>query len=633
MKYELNTPYDFEVKDVIETDDTLNFMVDVGGTLFPVKGYREQMKGGTKAPSSVSCRIKHDKDKNAYLIQNEAFLYPIIYIKNKRYIFEVADIRDNYAVLKDKHGLFHAMEFDGTTLSPNEIIVRCVEVIKDNDYKVHLRFYYSDLAVEHVQIENETDSKKLDEHTITNVERIQASPVENQMPLNKIQENGNKSIMPEIPQHPDHQNSVTSILLSQNWEELKLYMDNNFKGAHIPIIQNEISSLLKKCDDDEKYWCYIKFLLNYDANMFINIIATINSSKLPLAPIIDDDSFDEVVIAAFNASKKIKHAIELVYPYKQLINESHKKIILSKSVGLNSYESFYDLFSLLKLQPDTSIQYLLSLNENVCAAYTIYKFYADGKNANIINESSRIQSLRPSKIGEYIGKMKKMSNAFILAADLIDDTIWSIKSRHKKLIKDIDEQGYAAFYRYISTNEQQITVRNTLKSLNIGSDLVLKYIKEIDNYYLLIHVKTDAYALLDKKLTVKEPDIASSSRAIIAKKMSHKGKTVFIVRQKPEPASYAYPPLANNNTILDVCFSQGANHGWYPVVKNHFKLMSLNVVSRPRYIDYKLTHKAKIVRREDFFTYEIAILDEHNTTSEGGFFSRIANRFLKGKNR
>ena len=85
-----------------------------------------------------------DKNKNAYLIQNEAFLYPFLYKPEKRYIFEVADTRDGYVVLKDKHGLFHAMELDGTKLSVNEIIVRCVNVIVDNGYKAHLSFYYTD---------------------------------------------------------------------------------------------------------------------------------------------------------------------------------------------------------------------------------------------------------------------------------------------------------------------------------------------------------------------------------------------------------------------------------------------------------------------------------------------------------
>ncbi len=151
MKYELNTPYDFQVRNVIQDNDALTFEVEVGGNLFPVKAYPEQIE--EVVPKTVSCRIKLDKKKNAYLIQNEAFLYPYLYKPKRRYIFEVVDIRDNYVVLKDKHGLFHAMEFDGTKLSVNEIIVRCVNVIVDNGYKAHISFYYSDIIEEKKQVE------------------------------------------------------------------------------------------------------------------------------------------------------------------------------------------------------------------------------------------------------------------------------------------------------------------------------------------------------------------------------------------------------------------------------------------------------------------------------------------------
>lgn len=146
MKYELNTPYDFEVRNVVQGNDSLTFEVEVGGNLFPVKAYPEQIE--EVVPKTVSCRIMLDKNKNAYLIQNEAFLYLFLYKPERRYIFEVADIRDGYVVLKDKHGLYHAMELDGTKLSVNEIIVRCVNVIVDKGYKAHLSFYYTDIVVE-----------------------------------------------------------------------------------------------------------------------------------------------------------------------------------------------------------------------------------------------------------------------------------------------------------------------------------------------------------------------------------------------------------------------------------------------------------------------------------------------------
>lgn len=93
MKYELNTPYEFEVKNVSEYNGVSVFEVEIGGNLFPVKAYPEQLEGDI--PHIVSCRIVLDKNKNAYLVQNEAFFYPYIYKPKHRYIFEVIDIKDS----------------------------------------------------------------------------------------------------------------------------------------------------------------------------------------------------------------------------------------------------------------------------------------------------------------------------------------------------------------------------------------------------------------------------------------------------------------------------------------------------------------------------------------------------------
>ena len=146
MKYELNKPYNFEVKRLIDESGVLFFQVEIEGNLFPVKAYPEQLEEST--PSIVSCRIMLDKNKNAFLVQNEAFLYPIIYKSNRRYLFEVVEIREGYVILMDKHGLYHKMVNDGTKLSVHEIIVRCVDVVKDDYYNAHLNFYYFEPELE-----------------------------------------------------------------------------------------------------------------------------------------------------------------------------------------------------------------------------------------------------------------------------------------------------------------------------------------------------------------------------------------------------------------------------------------------------------------------------------------------------
>lgn len=47
MKYELNKPYNFEVKRVDDESGTLTFLVEIEGNLFPVKAYPEQLEEST----------------------------------------------------------------------------------------------------------------------------------------------------------------------------------------------------------------------------------------------------------------------------------------------------------------------------------------------------------------------------------------------------------------------------------------------------------------------------------------------------------------------------------------------------------------------------------------------------------
>ena len=433
MKYEINTPYDLKVKNVTEKEGLLTFEVEIGDYLFPVRAFPEQLEGGI--PSMVSCRIIQDKNKDAYLIQNEAFYYPAIYKPNRKYLFEVVDIKDSYVVVRDKYDLIHTMEKDGSKLSKNEIIVRCIEIVKDNNFKAHLLFHIPEPIV-----------KTEKEPTIIVEEQMQ---MQNAPTTNKREKGDWKRQVNE---------SVSSMLSSRNWEALKEFLDNNLKGPRIHPIQEAIAMAIDKCSTSTLYWEIVSFLLNYDARMFLGTLAKADVSTNPditSTSQIDQDIIDGVILSAFSSLDKTKYALEVIKPLKNSITKEQKKYILSKCTEIKTCETFFELFKLLNLSPDDAVLFLLTLKNNITAAFTLFSVYFDFLKGNFLDENSTCESFKPSKVVEYIIRMKgTQSIAFNAAADLINYYILSRGNCPRDLQKAVLDNGEDGFKKYIYRKEQ-----------------------------------------------------------------------------------------------------------------------------------------------------------------------------------
>ena len=637
MKYELNTPYDFEVRNVVQDNDSLTFEVEVGGNLFPVKAYPEQIE--EVVPKTVSCRIMLDKNKNAYLIQNEAFLYPFLYKPEKRYIFEVADIRDGYVVLKDKHGLFHAMELDGTKLSVNEIIVRCVNVIVDNSYKAHLSFYYTDIVVEeqkqesHDSVSEEPKVRPIYAPTIfeEDAPKVKVKP----LPLPKVASTETPFTRHENSktENKENETSVSVLIKERNWSQLSLYFEKNLGKAKTPVILKEITAFIDNCISGKEYWEAVQFLISYDAHSFLGTIAKVDTSHIfDISENVDPDLVDDVVRKAFKVSDKLKFALDVIAKCAMYLTTEQKNFIQSKCVDLNTPESFITLFKVLRLTPDDAIVYLLSLKDNIAAAFTIYKFYSIGKNGNKINEKSQYVSFRPSKINEYTRFMVKMqSYPFTVSANLIDSTILAKERCPFELRKVVEQNDYKGFYTYVSSKRQKminVETKRTLESLTVG-DVIdnLIYKSQTDNYYVLRSQELGVFALLDKKLTKVTPNNENQTTVRIVKVMTHKGKKWFVVAQKSTPSMYTLPPMFENETSFDVVFHQSGNGRWQPSIKKYGFIIDTEFDDIPYDIDGSAVHKARIIKRKNFFTYQIHIMEPENPQSQDNLLAQLAMKF------
>ena len=76
---------------------------------------------------------------------------------------------------------------------------------------------------------------------------------------------------------------------------------------------------------------------------------------------------------------------------------------------------------------------MLTMPENNVAAFTLYKFYMDGKKGNRFDEKSPFEVFRPSKIRTFISMMEgSKSISFKLAANLIKQGV-KLRSSKKTL--------------------------------------------------------------------------------------------------------------------------------------------------------------------------------------------------------
>ena len=619
MKYELNTPYDLEVKNVIQDKDSLAFEVEVGGSLFPVKAYPEQIE--ESIPTTVSCRIMLDKNRNAYLTQNEAFLFPFLYKPNKRYIFEVVDIRDGYVTLKDKHGLFHSMQMDGTMFSVNEIIVRCVNIIMDNGYKAHLGFYYTDVVVEklkqeiHDFVPEEPKVQPQYAPTIFEEDTPKVSTTKS-VPLPPVVPAETKQTRQESPKagKSDTEISISFLLKEKEWSQLNDYFDNNLGKAKTPAILKEITAFIENCISGKQYWETIKYLVDYDAHMFLGTIAKVDTSHIfDIADTIDHNCLDGIVRTSFEVTDRLKYALDLIAKCSKHLSIEHKNYIQFKCKDLNTPDSFFNLFKILRLNPDDAIVYLLSLKDNIAAAFTIYKFYLIGKNNNVINERSQFVAFKPSKINEYIQFMVRMqSDPFNLSASLINVNILSKGYCPTDLRKTVEQEGYEGFFTYATRKQQKKNaeeVKRTLESLTRGDNLTnLVYKSQTDNYFVLRSPELGVFALLDKKLTKVTPNNDNKTNAKIMKVMTHNGKKCFIVAQKPCPSMYTFPQIFDNTTQFDVVFHVNGSGHWQPAIKKYGFLIDTDFAPILFGIDYSAVYKARIIKRKNFFSYLIQVV-------------------------
>ena len=208
---------------------------------------------------------------------------------------------------------------------------------------------------------------------------------------------------------------------------------------------------------------------------------------------------------------------------------------------------------------------------------------------------------------------KMQSTPFSLSSTLVKSLILNQGKCPTDLYREIEQKGYNGFKTYVIRKKNQealIEKARILDSLTVGDTIErLVLIKQTDNYYILHSPLLGVFALLVKDLTKTIPNPDTKTSAKIAKILIHRKEKVFIVHQSNISSVYSFPPMVNEKTIIEIGFHETRVGKWRPDVKKFCNLIDAEIVSIPPHFDYRQKCKAQIIRRKDFFTYQVKILE------------------------
>ena len=323
----------------------------------------------------------------------------------------------------------------------------------------------------------------------------------------------------------------------------------------------------------------------------------------------DSQLLDSIISNAFECTGKLKFALGLLMPCKALLSREQKELIMDRCTCLQTSDLFYALFKLTGVNPSVSINYLLNLN-SIAAAFTLYKVLADGKRNGMLREDSAIESLKPSEVEKLCAQMQvSESYAFRITSLLIKNRILLKGRVDRILMNEIEQNGFEGFHRYVMKKEHALKSERIASSLSTGSVLTkLRFIKSLDNHYLFVDNESQSYALLDKRMAKETPATDVIYTAFVIDVRIWNGKKVSFVSLDKEHMNLLDTPLVNIGTILNVNFSQSKDGTWYLVKNSYCKLLTMDIVSRPKLFDYRKKQQARILKQVDFFTYEVALL-------------------------
>lgn len=398
-------------------------------------------------------------------------------------------------------------------------------------------------------------------------------------------------------------NEAIRLLEASEYKQL-LELFNQFTkvGRTVPKGQALARETLSSVKDLESFWKLIDLLLECNINVYRKPITdAINDSSLLQSFKPDTNVLDHLVNSVFSYDDKYNQSLAFVYHYRDSLSDKAKDFIYN-TCSVLAKPSDYKMFSeIVDLNFDEEVELLLE--DAVPASY--YRLYEllDTYRA----EYGKVEAKRVAH--KIIDDMTDKSISAQVFKQLVNYAILEHISghEHQSAIKRILKEGYHAFCILCSKKESRIETQRIVSQVAAGlrKKKDCSIIGVYHNHYVLTS-SNGLSTLLPKNCANREYHVGHSLRVYIvhADAQHH---TLF-VSEKPNSdiQKVMSLPLLVLNEEIEIRFS---NIGKIiPSVVKCFSRTQIQINHYPDGFDYKKKYKAKVIKKIDYFTYEVQLL-------------------------
>lgn len=398
-------------------------------------------------------------------------------------------------------------------------------------------------------------------------------------------------------------NEVVRLLEAGEYKQLLELFDQFTKvGRTIPKGQALAREALSSVTDPESFWKLIDLLLECNINIYRKPITdAIDDSYLLQSFKPDTKVLDHLVNSVFSYDDKYNQSLAFVYHFRDSLSDKAKDFIYDNCPVL-AKPSDYKMFSdIVDLDFDEEVELLLKAA--VPASY--YRLYEllDTYRA----EYGKVEAKRVAH--KIIDGMTDKSISAQVFKQLVNYAILEYTSsyKHMSAIKRILTEGYHAFGILCSKKKSKIETQRIVSQIAAGAskEMVCSVLRVYQNHYVLTS-SNGLSTLLPKNCANREYHVRHSLRVhiVYADALHH---TLF-VSEKPNSdiQTVMSLPLLVLNEEREIRFS---NIGKIvPRVINSFSRTQIQINHYPDGFDYKKMYKAKVIKKIDYFTYEVQLL-------------------------
>ncbi len=398
-------------------------------------------------------------------------------------------------------------------------------------------------------------------------------------------------------------NDVIKLLDANDFKQIHDLFDTLTAGSKIPMGRALVRDTLASVTDKNSFWKLIDLLFKCNINIYRKpIINAIEDSTLLQSFKPDTKLLNCLVNYAFNYDDKYNQNLAFVYHYRDCLSNKAKEFIYNTRTYL-AKPSDYRIFSeIVDLDFEENIEVLLE-DANPASYYRMYELLDAYR-----TEHGKVEAKRVAH--KIISDMTDKSIFAQIFKQLVNYDILEIITSHEhpSAIKRILTEGYHAFESICIKRYNKIEMQRDISKItsSIRNKKTCSVLCEYRNHYVL--TSSNGFStLLPKNCTNRDYQVGYSLKVIIVHADTHH-RTLF-VSEKPntDVQTVMSLPLLILNEEIEVQFSNPDKI--IPSVIKCFSRTQIKISHYPDGFDYKKKYKGKVIKRVDYFTYEVQLLN------------------------